>query len=507
MTASLPVGRRHARRRVRAAPALLLRHPARWARPRTSPGRGSSCRSAAGRSCALGHRYTRAIARDHGGRPGPRVLLRPRALHVQRDARPPRAWTLGRAAVRPRARPASAGTASTRQQQAGFFDYDTRTLRAGLGYDMGSDLRATVSYAYERHPALARTGPSSRSTAHGVIGTLAGTDRGRSPPARSTVGFRHQTNPLATGESASFDGFTLGGSLRRELGHSSSRRAAVQPRDATLGPTTRTPTTSNNSVVAVAQRARAVRGLGCAASVGCLRNDYPNDAPGARRAPPRRHPRLERRASGGSSAGAACVRADYRRERRDSNVPGYDVTTDGFVVQLGAGPLRPGAAPPMIATAGSSLAPAAGAARRRSPPTPAPPDPAAPPATPPRPATDGRLRGRPRRRPRDRRLRQRRPLAHPHRADERRHLAAAPRRGAGGRAHRRRGAAQDHEPPGEGLPREPAGRGEGPRVPEPVRLGGGRGEQPRPQAHPRAHAPHRRAHRVGRLQGRPPPAR
>jgi hypothetical protein len=33
----------------------------------------------------------------------------------------------------------------------------------------------------------------------------------------------------------------------------------------------------------------------------------------------------------------AWIRADYRRERRDSNIPGFDVTTDGYVVQLGLG--------------------------------------------------------------------------------------------------------------------------------------------------------------------------
>ena len=31
------------------------------------------------------------------------------------------------------------------------------------------------------------------------------------------------------------------------------------------------------------------------------------------------------------------VRADYRRDRRRSNIPGIDVTTDGFIVQFGIG--------------------------------------------------------------------------------------------------------------------------------------------------------------------------
>jgi hypothetical protein len=38
----------------------------------------------------------------------------------------------------------------------------------------------------------------------------------------------------------------------------------------------------------------------------------------------------------------AFARVDYRRERRNSNLPGYDVTTSGFVVQLGVGLFGPG---------------------------------------------------------------------------------------------------------------------------------------------------------------------
>jgi hypothetical protein len=37
------------------------------------------------------------------------------------------------------------------------------------------------------------------------------------------------------------------------------------------------------------------------------------------------------------------MRADYRRDRRRSNVPGLDVTTDGFIVQFGIGSAPSGA--------------------------------------------------------------------------------------------------------------------------------------------------------------------
>ena len=217
-------------------------------------------------------------------------------------------------------------------QPGGFFDYDTRTVRAGLGYDVGSDLKATVSYAYERIPpspdrAIVET------TAHGVIGALAGTVAPLTTGSLS-VGFRRQTNPLATGASASFEGFILGGSLRRELGHSSSVELqltrAVDPSsfDTNAYYVTNSLLASLNVPAPFEMWARG--------SVGWLRNNYPNDAPGLD--VPRRDDILGWTVGLGRQLGwRTWVRADYRRDRRRSNLPGFDVNTDGFVVQLGVG--------------------------------------------------------------------------------------------------------------------------------------------------------------------------
>lgn len=217
-------------------------------------------------------------------------------------------------------------------QPGGFFDYDTRTLRAGLGYDVGSDLRATVSYAYERIPpspdrAIVET------NAHSLLGMLAGTIAPLTTGS-VTVGFRNQTNPLAVGESASFKGFTLGGSLRRELGHSSSVdlqwNRAVDP----SAYDTNAYYVTNS--LAASLSVPAPFEVWARGSVGWLRNNYPNVAPGLE--VPRRDDILGWTLGLGRQLGwRSWVRADYRRERRDSNLPGYDVTTDGFVVQLGVG--------------------------------------------------------------------------------------------------------------------------------------------------------------------------
>ncbi len=225
--------------------------------------------------------------------------------------------------------------------EGGFFDYDSRAIRAGLGYDVGSDLRAIVSYAFERIPPSPDRG-LVESNAHSVVGALTGTIA----PLTSgsvTVGFRRQTNPLAAGESASFRGVTLGGTLHRELGRSSAVELAWNRATEPSAYDTNAYYV-NNSVVA-SLSVPAPFEVWARGSVGLYRNDYPNDAPdlGA----PRRDDIVGWTLGLGRQIGwRAWVRADYRRERRDSNLPGFDVTTEGLVVQLGVGLFGPGPSRP-----------------------------------------------------------------------------------------------------------------------------------------------------------------
>ena len=72
------------------------------------------------------------------------------------------------------------------------------------------------------------------------------------------------------------------------------------------------------------------------ASVQLVRNDYPTAA-SATGVPRRDDIRVWTAGMGRQLGWRTWIRADYRRETRRSNVPGYDVTTDGFVVQLGIG--------------------------------------------------------------------------------------------------------------------------------------------------------------------------
>ncbi len=227
------------------------------------------------------------------------------------------------------------------KQPGGFFDYDSRAIRLGLGYDVGSDLRATVSYAFERTP------PSPdrslvESSAHSLVGALSGS-LAPLTTASLTAGLRTQTNPLATGESASFTGVTLGGTLRRELGHSSSIELALVRAVEPSSYDTNAYYVTNSALVALSVPAPLE--TWARASVGFLRNGYPNDAPDLPE--PRRDDIFGWTVGLGRQIGwRAWVRADYRRERRTSNVPGLDVTTDGFVVQLGVGLFGPGSSRP-----------------------------------------------------------------------------------------------------------------------------------------------------------------
>ncbi len=219
----------------------------------------------------------------------------------------------------------------------GFFDYDNQALRAGLGYDIGSDLRATVSYTYEHMPpspdrALVET------NGHGLIATLGG-EIAPLTSASLAVAYRQEDHPLATLESRSWSGFTVSGALRRELGHSGVAEIQATRSSEPSGYDTNA-FYLNNSIAASLTLPGPfetwLRG-----GIGYLRNNYPNDAPGL--LDPRRDDIWGWTVGIGRNLGwRAWLRADYRREVRDSNVEAFDVTTDGFVIQMGLGLFGPG---------------------------------------------------------------------------------------------------------------------------------------------------------------------
>jgi hypothetical protein len=277
----------------------------------------------------VAHRYTRAVLETDVVDPGreyffnlARFTFNQTTVTARIDAGPSLSVDLG------------ASWAWTRfdRADAGFFDHDSRTFRAGLGYDLRSDLRATVSYEYDRIPP-APDRPVVESSAHNVLTAL----QGQITPLTSgslTVGFRHQANPEAPGASGTYTGVTVGGALRRELGFRSALGLALRRSTEPSGFEENAYYVTNQ--VTASLDVPAPFALWARGSVGFLRNDYPTPDPMT--GEPRRDDIWAWTAGMGRQLGwRTWIRADYRRETRRSNVPGYDVTTDGFVVQVGIG--------------------------------------------------------------------------------------------------------------------------------------------------------------------------
>jgi hypothetical protein len=278
----------------------------------------------------LGHRYTRAVLETTVLDPGreyffglARYTFNHTTAAARIDAGPSLTVEL------------DAGWRWSRFDQnevAGFFDYDSRTFRAGLGYDLRSDLRATVSYAYDRIPPPADR-PIAESTGHNLLATFGGQITSLTSGS-VTVGMRRQTNPLATGGSEDFTGVTLGGNLRRELGLSSSLGLRFS-RGTFPSAFEENAYYVNNSIEALLDVPLPFA-LWAQGSAGFLRNDYPtiSESIGA----PRRDDIWMWTVGIGRKLGwRSWLRVDYRREERRSNIAGLDVTTDGFLVQFGIG--------------------------------------------------------------------------------------------------------------------------------------------------------------------------
>jgi len=101
-------------------------------------------------------------------------------------------------------------------EESNFFDYDTRAVSAGLGFELTPTLRAVASYVYDSVP-LSDDRPEAESTAHSGRLSL----NGEILPlltGQLAVGYRSQDAPNAGPGGQSFSGITLSAALQRELG-------------------------------------------------------------------------------------------------------------------------------------------------------------------------------------------------------------------------------------------------------------------------------------------------
>jgi hypothetical protein len=215
---------------------------------------------------------------------------------------------------------------------ANFFDYGRRTLEGRVAYELGPRLTAALALSRERIPPPIER-PLVDTTARALAVELFG-DLGPLTTGTATLGLRDQDTPLAGEGGRAFRGLVLAARVRRELGPEATLELA--------GSRASFPSAFEDDAFYLSSAASAELALPAPAALvvrlatGYHWNDYRTLA--AERPEPRRDRIWE-----GSIGLArpltrrAWVRADYRRERRNSNLDSFEVTTQAFTLQVGLG--------------------------------------------------------------------------------------------------------------------------------------------------------------------------
>jgi Putative beta-barrel porin 2 len=213
-----------------------------------------------------------------------------------------------------------------------FFPYQETTVQAGFSYELGTDMKGTFEYVHHRVPPPDER-PLVESTGDdllvGVDGQIAPLLRGR-----IEVGYRHWSSPEAAAPGRSYSGLLAAVALQRQFAENSFL-------DLRAGRTTNLSAYLDNAFYVSTAVDGAVStpiplGLTARGALGYQWNTY--EVQDASIGEPREDTIFGWAIGLGRILGPRTyVRADYRRDRRRSNITGYDVTTDGFIVQLGIG--------------------------------------------------------------------------------------------------------------------------------------------------------------------------
>lgn len=102
------------------------------------------------------------------------------------------------------------------QEESSFFDYDTRAVQAGLGYELTPTLKAVASYVYDTVPRPDER-PEAESEAHSGQLALSG-EILPLLTGELAFGYRSQDSPNAGPGGRSYSGFTMSAALTRRLG-------------------------------------------------------------------------------------------------------------------------------------------------------------------------------------------------------------------------------------------------------------------------------------------------
>jgi hypothetical protein len=216
--------------------------------------------------------------------------------------------------------------------QSSFFGYERQLFEGRLGYELSPRLTAAVVGAYERIPT-----PVDRPIAEGEARSLGLELKGELGPltfAELFVGGRDQENPQAGEGGRFFRGVVVAGTLRRELGREATLRLS--------GSRATFPSAFEQNAFYISNGGGVELDLPGPLSLvlrlaaGYHWNDY--RTPAADTGSPRRDTLWDGAVGlARSLSRRAWVRADYRRERRNSEIDTFDVTTDALTVQVGIG--------------------------------------------------------------------------------------------------------------------------------------------------------------------------
>ena len=227
------------------------------------------------------------------------------------------------------------------EEGSGFYSHERGGANANLWYDMSPTLRFRAGYRYDRVPPPPDR-PIAESRANTGFVSLAGE---LSPSTRATlsVGYRSQTNPSIEGQGDSFNSVTYEGRIHRDISWSSSVTLAVF----------RTPLPSAfqanafYSTTGLGLNARLPLPLEISANgtIEYRRNSYERDTLILDESgnmfdvgDPRRDDLFAWSVGLGRSLTRwGFLRADYRRTKRDSNLPDFSNDTEGFFLQVGFG--------------------------------------------------------------------------------------------------------------------------------------------------------------------------
>ena len=215
--------------------------------------------------------------------------------------------------------------------RSSFFDHERQTLSAQLGYDVTAALRGSLAYSFTRIPVTER--PEAETRLHAVSAQL----RGEVLPltiGNVAIGYSSQTSPNAGPGGDRFKGLTA--TVRLEKSFTPSSSVLLTGTRATHASGFEQNAFYIANAAQVLLRAGLPWALAAEGGAGYHRNDYRTVASSIG-APRRDTIRGFTLGLGRPATRHAFVRADYRRDRRDSNIDAFDSRSSALTVQVGIG--------------------------------------------------------------------------------------------------------------------------------------------------------------------------